>query len=270
MDVGHSNGWRLDDVVTADEIVATLDAAFPLEPLPPVPLRRVSARRKRLLEVSDRVAKRQVHRTVAEGQVDLEGREDVVGEHPEELLGNPAVAKMSPHRVQHRSYLADEEQPEASLDAFLISAIEGSFNRRVVHCPVASIQRPNQLLQRRRWEGALVGRFQQKARIGLSAPSPSDRSPVDPPGQLEMLVRPLDQLLDQPEVAGDLRFADLHVREVEEMGRGRTLSPPPRSQGLLQPRDPVALDDVMDVVAPDVKDAGNLNRVSFFDRRAVP
>jgi cyclic pyranopterin phosphate synthase len=35
MDVGHSNGWRLDDVVTADEIVATVDAAYPLEPLPP-------------------------------------------------------------------------------------------------------------------------------------------------------------------------------------------------------------------------------------------
>ena len=34
MDVGNSNGWRLDDVVTADEIVATLDAAFPLEPVP--------------------------------------------------------------------------------------------------------------------------------------------------------------------------------------------------------------------------------------------
>ena len=28
MDVGHSNGWRLDDVVPAAEIVATLDAAF--------------------------------------------------------------------------------------------------------------------------------------------------------------------------------------------------------------------------------------------------
>ena len=28
MDVGHTNGWRLDDVVPAAEIVATLDAAF--------------------------------------------------------------------------------------------------------------------------------------------------------------------------------------------------------------------------------------------------
>jgi cyclic pyranopterin phosphate synthase len=35
MDVGHSNGWRLDDVVTADEILATVGAAFPLEPMPP-------------------------------------------------------------------------------------------------------------------------------------------------------------------------------------------------------------------------------------------
>jgi cyclic pyranopterin phosphate synthase len=33
MDVGHTNGWRLDDVVPAAEIVATLDAAFGLEPL---------------------------------------------------------------------------------------------------------------------------------------------------------------------------------------------------------------------------------------------
>jgi cyclic pyranopterin phosphate synthase len=33
MDVGHTNGWRLDDVVTADEIVATLSTELPLEPL---------------------------------------------------------------------------------------------------------------------------------------------------------------------------------------------------------------------------------------------
>ena len=31
MDVGHSNGWRLDDVVPADEIVAAIDARWPLE-----------------------------------------------------------------------------------------------------------------------------------------------------------------------------------------------------------------------------------------------
>ena len=35
MDVGHSNGWRLDEVVTADEILETLAAEFPLEPMPP-------------------------------------------------------------------------------------------------------------------------------------------------------------------------------------------------------------------------------------------
>ena len=35
MDVGHSNGWRLDDVVTADEITATVAAEFPIEPLDP-------------------------------------------------------------------------------------------------------------------------------------------------------------------------------------------------------------------------------------------
>jgi cyclic pyranopterin phosphate synthase len=33
MDVGHSNGWRLDDVVAADEIVALLRSEFAIEPL---------------------------------------------------------------------------------------------------------------------------------------------------------------------------------------------------------------------------------------------
>jgi GTP 3',8-cyclase len=35
MDVGHTNGWRLDEVVPATEILALIDAAMPLEPLPP-------------------------------------------------------------------------------------------------------------------------------------------------------------------------------------------------------------------------------------------
>jgi GTP 3',8-cyclase len=35
MDVGHSNGWRLDDVVPAAEIVAAIDAELPLEPVEP-------------------------------------------------------------------------------------------------------------------------------------------------------------------------------------------------------------------------------------------
>src|SRR5712664_4120116 len=35
MDVGHSNGWRLDDVVSADEIERTIASEFPLEPMPP-------------------------------------------------------------------------------------------------------------------------------------------------------------------------------------------------------------------------------------------
>jgi cyclic pyranopterin phosphate synthase len=35
MDVGTSNGWRLDDVVSGAEIVARIDAAMPLEPLDP-------------------------------------------------------------------------------------------------------------------------------------------------------------------------------------------------------------------------------------------
>ena len=32
MDVGHTNGWRLDDVVPAAEIVRSIDAELPLEP----------------------------------------------------------------------------------------------------------------------------------------------------------------------------------------------------------------------------------------------
>jgi GTP 3',8-cyclase len=35
MDVGHSNGWRLDDVVPAAEIVEKLNAVWPLEPVEP-------------------------------------------------------------------------------------------------------------------------------------------------------------------------------------------------------------------------------------------
>jgi len=33
MDVGHTNGWRMDDVVPAAEIVARIGAEFPLEPI---------------------------------------------------------------------------------------------------------------------------------------------------------------------------------------------------------------------------------------------
>ena len=35
MDVGATNGWRLDDVVPASEIVSAIDGAFPLEPVEP-------------------------------------------------------------------------------------------------------------------------------------------------------------------------------------------------------------------------------------------
>jgi GTP 3',8-cyclase len=35
MDVGHTNGWRLDDVVPAAEVVAAIDAVLPLEPVEP-------------------------------------------------------------------------------------------------------------------------------------------------------------------------------------------------------------------------------------------
>jgi len=33
MDVGSSNGWRMSDVVTADEILSAIDAEWPLEPV---------------------------------------------------------------------------------------------------------------------------------------------------------------------------------------------------------------------------------------------
>ena len=35
MDVGSTNGWRMDDVVPAAEILAAIDAAFPLEQAEP-------------------------------------------------------------------------------------------------------------------------------------------------------------------------------------------------------------------------------------------
>jgi cyclic pyranopterin phosphate synthase len=35
MDVGHTNGWRMDDVVTAREIIAMIDREMPLEPADP-------------------------------------------------------------------------------------------------------------------------------------------------------------------------------------------------------------------------------------------
>jgi GTP 3',8-cyclase len=35
MDVGHTNGWRMDDVVPAAEIVGAIDAEWPLEPVEP-------------------------------------------------------------------------------------------------------------------------------------------------------------------------------------------------------------------------------------------
>jgi len=35
MDVGHTNGWRMNEVVPAEEIVAAIDAELPLEPVEP-------------------------------------------------------------------------------------------------------------------------------------------------------------------------------------------------------------------------------------------
>src|SRR4051794_26040375 len=44
MDVGHTNGWRMDDVVPAREIVETIGADFPLEPMEPSYRGEVAAR----------------------------------------------------------------------------------------------------------------------------------------------------------------------------------------------------------------------------------
>ena len=44
MDVGQTNGWRLDDVVPAAEIVAAIDAEMPVEELPPRYRGEVAAR----------------------------------------------------------------------------------------------------------------------------------------------------------------------------------------------------------------------------------
>jgi len=44
MDVGHTNGWRLDDVVPAREILATISREWPLEPADPSYRGEVAAR----------------------------------------------------------------------------------------------------------------------------------------------------------------------------------------------------------------------------------
>jgi cyclic pyranopterin phosphate synthase len=49
MDVGHTNGWRLDDVVPASEIVETITSEFPLAPVDPS-YRGEVARRWRYLD----------------------------------------------------------------------------------------------------------------------------------------------------------------------------------------------------------------------------
>ena len=54
MDVGHTNGWRLDDVVPAAEIVAAIDAELPLEPVEPA-YRGEVARRWRYADGSGEV-----------------------------------------------------------------------------------------------------------------------------------------------------------------------------------------------------------------------
>ena len=44
MDVGHSNGWRLDDVVSASEILTMIAGEFSLEPMAPTERGEVAMR----------------------------------------------------------------------------------------------------------------------------------------------------------------------------------------------------------------------------------
>ncbi|HEX2264397.1 MAG TPA: GTP 3',8-cyclase MoaA, partial [Pseudonocardiaceae bacterium] len=44
MDVGATNGWRLDDVVSADEIIERINAVWPIEPLEPTYVGEVATR----------------------------------------------------------------------------------------------------------------------------------------------------------------------------------------------------------------------------------
>src|SRR5918998_728158 len=44
MDVGATNGWRLDDVVSADEILERINAVWPIEPLEPTYVGEVATR----------------------------------------------------------------------------------------------------------------------------------------------------------------------------------------------------------------------------------
>lgn len=54
MDVGNLNGWKMDDVVTAEEILRIIDADLPLEPIPPNYAGEV-ARRYRYLDGSGEI-----------------------------------------------------------------------------------------------------------------------------------------------------------------------------------------------------------------------
>ena len=44
MDVGHSNGWRLDEVVPTTELLALIQAVWPAEPADPAYLGEVADR----------------------------------------------------------------------------------------------------------------------------------------------------------------------------------------------------------------------------------
>ena len=57
MDVGSSNGWRAEQVVTASEIVDVIQARWPLEPLAPERAGEVATRAPKTIAADDLAAK---------------------------------------------------------------------------------------------------------------------------------------------------------------------------------------------------------------------
>ena len=78
MDVGNTNGWRLDDVVSSDEIVATIGAVHPLEPRRGRPPRRdrppLALPRRRRRDRGHRLGHEAVLRRLLAGPALAEGR----------------------------------------------------------------------------------------------------------------------------------------------------------------------------------------------------
>jgi cyclic pyranopterin phosphate synthase len=66
MDVGHTNGWRMDEVVPAAEVVAAIHARWPLEPIDPA-YRGEVARRYRYTDGGGEVGSGRFSRRVRQG-----------------------------------------------------------------------------------------------------------------------------------------------------------------------------------------------------------